>query len=317
MKRIKHSKYKNTGLLFELLVRQTTADVLNESKNESFAIKVIKKYFGNGKPLARELSLYKGLMDTKFTSENRAKELIEESINSRKKISNLSLKKEKYNLIKEIQDNYNIDEFFRSKLPSYKNFASIYQLFESATNEEGELLPADKVQCTSTLIEHVTGKQLKPIKPIEVRENDKVLEEYKKMTEDLRLLTYKTMLDKFNTKYEGLDDAQKNLLREFIYNVSNTNSFRDYVDKEVDRVKSDVMTFIPKIEDKTTRIKVEGVIPNIDKLKRGKVVNENQLIQLMRYFELLKEVKKVVECPKKGVLQKAVANKRITEKVNG
>jgi len=303
VKRIKHSKYKNTGLLFELLVRQTTADVLNESNNESFAIKLIKKYFGNGKPLARELSLYKGLMETKFSSENRAKELIEESINSRKKISNLSLKKEKYNLIKEIQDNYNIDEFFRSKLPSYKNFASIYQLFEAATNEEGELRPTDKVQCASTIIEHVTGKQLKPIKPIEVSENDKVLDEYKKMTEDLRMLTYKTMLDKFNDKYKGLDDAQKNLIREYIYNVSNTNQFRDYVDKEVERVKSDVMTLVPKIEDKATRIKVEGVIPNIDKLKRGKVVNENQLVQLMKYFELLKEIKRATT-PKK-------------EKVNG
>jgi hypothetical protein len=305
MKRIKHSKYKNTGLLFELLVRQTTADVLSENKNnDSFAIKLIKRYYGNGKPLSRELSLYKGLMETKFSSENRAKELIEESIESRKKISNVSLRKEKYNLIKEIRDNYNVDEFFRSKLPNYKNLASIYQLFESATSEDGELFPAEKVQCSSTLIEHITGKQIQPTKSKEVGENEKALEEYKKMTEDLRLLTYKAMLGKFNEKYFGLDSAQKNLLREYIYNVSNTNSFREYVDNEVDRIKEEVNTFIPKIEDKATRIKVEGVIPNIDKLKRGKVVNEKQLVQLMTYFELLKEVKKAVECPNK-------------EKVNG
>lgn len=303
MKRIKHSKYKNTGLLFELLVRQTTADVLTESKDESFAIKLIKRYFGNGKPLSRELSLYKGIMETKFQSENRAKDLIEESINSRKKISNVSLRKEKYNLIKEIKDNFNVDEFFRSKLGSYKNLASIYQLFESATSDDSELLPAEKVQCASTLIEHIIGKQIQPTKP-EATENDKALEEYKKMAEDLRLLTYKTMQEKFNEKYDGLDSAQKNLLREYIYNVSNTNSFREYVDIEVDRVNNEVGQLIPKIEDKATRIKVEGVIPNIEKLKRGKVVSEEQLVQLMRYFELLKEVRKAVECPKK-------------EKVNG
>jgi len=305
MKRIKHSKFKNTGLLFELLVRQTTADALNESKDndESFAIKLIKRYYGNGKPLSKELSLYKGLMETKFQSENRAKDLISESIDSRKKINNTSLRKEKYNLIKEIKENYNVDEFFRSKLPNYKNLASIYQLFEAATSEDGELPPAEKVQCQSTLIEHIIGTQTQPTKP-EVSENDKAIEEYKKMTEDLRLITYKTMTEKFNEKYDGLDSAQKNLLREYIYNVSNTNQFREYVDAEVDRVNDEVTQLIPKIEDKATQIKVEGVIPNIEKLKRGKVVSEEQLVQLMRYFELLKEVKKVVDCPNK-------------EKVNG
>jgi len=304
MKKIKHSKYKNTGLLFELLVRQTTADALNENKDESFAIKLIKRYFGSGKPLSKELFLYKGLIETKFQSENRAKDLISESVESRKKINNLSLRKEKYNLIKEIKENYNIDEFFRNKLVNYKNFASVSQLFESATNEECELSPTEKVQYTSTLIEHITGKQVQLDKNKEISENNKALEEYKKMTEDLRLLTYKTMMEKFNEKYQGLDSAQKNLLREYIYNVSNTNSFRDYVDNEVDRVKDEVGQLIPKIEDKATQIKVEGVIPNIEKLKRGKVVSEEQLVQLMRYFELAKEVKKVVACPKK-------------EKVNG
>jgi hypothetical protein len=304
MKRIKHSKYKNTGLLFELLVRQTTADVLNESNDESFAIKLIQKYFGKGKPLARELSLYKGLMETKFQSENRAKDLINESIDSRKKISNVSLRKEKYNLIKEIRDNFNVDEFFRNKLENYKNLASIYQLFEAATNDDSELPPPEKVQCSSTLIEHIIGKQIIPAESTEDSENKKIIDEYKRMTEDLRLITYKTMLDKFNEKYDGLDSAQKNLLREYIYNVSNTNSFREYVDVEVDRVKSEVEILVPKIEDKATQIKVEGVISNIDKIKRGKVVSEDQLVQLMRYFELVKEVKKVIECPNK-------------EKVNG
>jgi hypothetical protein len=288
MKRIKHSKYKNTGLLFELLVRQTTADVLNENNDESFAIKLIQKYFGKGKPLARELSLYKGLMETKFQSEGRARDLINESIESRKKVSNVSLRKEKYNLIKEIKDNYNADEFFRSKLGNYKNLASIYQLFEAATSDDSELPPAEKVQCSSTLIEHIIGKQILLTDSTEESENKKVIDEYKRMT-------YKTMLDKFNEKYQGLDFAQKNLLREYIYNVSNTNSFREYVDNEVDRVKSEVGTLVPKIEDKATRIKVEGLIPNIDKLKRGKVVNEDQLVQLMKYFELLKETRKVCE----------------------
>ena len=178
-------------------------------------------------------------------------------------------------------------------LNNYKNFASIYQLFESATSDDGELSPSEKVQCKNTLIEHITKKSILS-KKVNVDEADKILDEYKKMTEDLRLLTYKIMLDKFNEKYNSLDDAQKELLREYIYNVSNTNSFRKYVDNEIKRIKEEILSFIPKIKDKTTYIKVNGVISNIDKLKHGKVVSENQLVQLMRYFELAKEIKRIV-----------------------
>lgn len=293
VKNIKHSKVKNTGLLFELLVRQTTADVLAK-KEDDVAIKLIGKYFGNGKPLNKELKLYKALIEARYSSESKAKDLITEIFNTRKKISNAKLKNEKYNLVKEIKEHYSLDEFFSNKLTNYKELASIYLLFESATDETGELSPVKKVQCKHTIIENITGTPV--AKPEEVK--NETLDEFRKQNDDLRKLTYKIMLDKFNEKYQGLDARQKELLREYIYNVSNTNQFRDYVDTQIDVVKDELTKISPKIEDKSTRIKVEGVAEQIEKLKKGKVVKEEQLVQLMKYYELAKEVKKVAKCPK-------------------
>ena len=293
MTRIKHSKYKNTGILFELLIRQTTADVLNEN-NDSVAVKLIKKYFGKNTTLARELQLYRGLTDTKFNSEDKAKELIQETIDARKKISTVKLRKEKYELIKEIKNRYDIESFFSNKIPNYKSFASIYQLFEAATNEKGDLAPFEIVKCRHNLIEYITGKTITSPPKLLTEEESSVLEEFQKQNDDLRALAYKIMLDKFNEKYNGLEAEQKALLREYIYNVSDTKHFREYVDLSADKVKTSLLKLSPKIDDKAIKIKVDEVIKHIEKVKHGKVVKESQILQLMRYYELLREIKKVV-----------------------
>jgi len=288
IKRIKHSKYKNTGLLFELLVRQTTSDVLNE-KDDSNAIRLVKKFFGKNKPLSKELRLYKSLMETNFASENRAKELIDETLDARTRLSNASLRKEKYNLIKELKENYNLDEFFKNKLNNYKELASIYKLFEQKTSE-GELPPEEIVSCKHTLIERITNKPAQAA----VENSDAVFEEYRKQSDDLKKLAYKMMIEKFNEKYESLDIRQKNLLREFIYNSTDIGEFREFVNGQIDEVKTELSENAPKIEDKGTRIKVEGVIEHLNNLKQDKgMIKDDHLVQLMRYFELAKEVKRV------------------------
>jgi len=285
-KRIRNSKYKNTGILFELLVRQTTSDVLNE-KDDSLAIRLVQKYFNRDKPLSRELRLYKILVETRYSDENKAKELIEETMSTRSRLSNSSLKKEKYNLIKEIKDNYDIDEFFKYKLSNYKELASIYKLFESI-NGEGELPPDEKVQCRHALIEKIVNK------PTVVSDDpDNVFEEYRQQSDDLKKLAYKLIIEKFNQKYQSLDIRQKNLLREFIYNSTDVPIFRSFVNNQIEELKTEFSKNAPKIEDKGTRIKIEGVVGHLDKLKYDKgIIKDEQLVQLMRYFELLKEVKR-------------------------
>ncbi len=280
MKKIKHSKFKNTGILFELLAGQMTADVLS-SKDHSDSVKLVKEYFSGHQQLGQELNLYQTLLKEKFNSENKAKDLIVAVLESRKTLSNVKLRREKYNLIKKIKENYDVDNFFSSRIQNYRILASIYKLFEHATSDI-KLEPSEEVTARYTLIEHITSVKPKTEEVQLLMENDK----------DLRLLTYKIMIDRFNEKYNhSLDKRQRKLLKAYIHNISNTNSLREFVDAEVDSVKQEIEFYIPKIKDKVVKIKLTEVSNQILNLKRGKLVKDDQIVSLMRYYELLKEIK--------------------------
>jgi len=128
MRKVKHNKIRNTGLLFEFLLRQITSDVLNE--NNGTAVKIVKEKFNENTELGKELALYNVLITKKFKSDSKADYFINEVMKARNDLNNSVLRRERYNLIKEIQSNYNLQKFMSSKVPNYKTYASIYTLFE-------------------------------------------------------------------------------------------------------------------------------------------------------------------------------------------
>ena len=281
-RRVKHSKIKNTGILFELLTRQITADILNSGK--SAAIKLIKTYFKESTELGKEIQLYNILVNKNFKSETRASYLVDAVVKSRKKINFSQLRREKYNLIKEIKENYNLTDFFNSRISNYRVLASIYKLFST---ENKSLSPDVETDSRYTVIEHITQRKITP------KEKKVFSEEFKGQDDDLRLLSYQILVDKFNQKYSSLNSAQRKLLKEYINNVSNTNSLREYVDSEVSKVTKVLKTYLPKVDDKVTKIKLTEAINQIKKLKVGKIVKDKQIVGLMRYYELVKELKNV------------------------
>ena len=284
-KKLKHSKIKNTGILFELLTRQITADVLNGK--DSKAVGLVKKFFNEDAPLGKELQLYRLLSEKHYESEHKANELLEVVLQSSKKITNSQLRNEKYNLIKQIKETYTTNDFFNGRIPNYKLFASIYSIFHNETSND-TFNPEQVLNSRFTVLEHITKKTLS-------RKNDenKVIKEYSKKDKDLRLLTYKILVDKFNTKYKELDESQKQLLKNFINNVSNTNKMREFVDTEVQIVKEKLNRHLPKVKDKVTKIKLSEAIKQIVNLTKGRVIEEKQVLTLMRYYELVKEIKNV------------------------
>ena len=284
-RKLKHSKIKNTGILFELLTRQITADVLAGKSTKS--VSILKKYFNENTELGKELELYKLLSEKNYQSEVKANDLLNVIIQQRQKLNNSNLRREKYNLIKSIKENYNVTDFFNGRFPNYRILASIYNVFQSETTNEK--FKADHiVNSRFTVLEHVTNKKID-----EKKIKERVLKEYTKEDKDLRLLAYQILVDKFNTKYKKLDESQKSLLKNYINNVSNTNSLREYVDKEVVRIRGELEGHLPKVNDKITNIKLTEAINQIENLTKGKVVNEKQVLTLMRYYELIKEIKNV------------------------
>jgi len=284
-RKIKHSKIKNTGILFELLTRQITADVLAGKSTKSVGI--LKKFFNENTELGKELELYKLLSEKNYNSEVKANDLLNVVIKQRQKLSNADLRREKYNLISSIKENYNVTDFFNGRIPNYRLLASIYNIFQSETTDEK--FKADHlVNSKFTVLEHITHKKIDDEKI-----KQKVIAEYSKQDKDLRLLAYEILVDKFNKKYKSLDESQKRLLKNYINNISNTNSLREYVDKEVTRIKTILTKELPKVDDKITNIKLSEAINQIENLTKGKIVNEKQVLALMRYYELIKEIRNV------------------------
>ena len=285
MKKIKHSKVKNTGVLFELLVRQITLEVLNGDKTEN-AKNIVKEFFASGTELNKELRLYDLLLKEKYNSESKAEMFVDTVSQAHFKLNEGKLAKEKYNLIKQINEKFELEQFLSSPITNYKVLASIYKVFESKKSENYDI--KDVFNSKVTLIENIIARP--SIKTNKV-EDTKLIESYKQQDKDLRLLTYKILVETFNKKYTNLDGNQKNLLKEYINNISNTSKFKDYLSVELPKIVSELKSIKSKIQDKVTTIKLSETISILEKMKMGKSITDGQVSSIMLSYELIKELK--------------------------
>ena len=278
--KVKHSKYKNTGILFELLTRQLTSDTItgNQSKSLSF----LKKHFNSKTELLKEYKIYHTLATKKFKKDSQATMLIEELIKAHGKLNKSQLRREKYNLIKEIKENYNINNFFKAKITNYKIMASIFNLLE---NKKATALSI--VNSKVTLLEHITEKQQTKTK------KDVVLENFNKQDSDTRLLTYKVLLEKFNNKYSGLEENQKTLLKEYVNSVTNSPALKSYINQEIKAVKQSLTRYSKKVEDKAVAIKLTETKGIIKPLCKKSSVHDDNVVNLLNYYELVNELKTI------------------------
>jgi hypothetical protein len=279
---IKHSKYKNTGILFELLVRQVTADTLNGG--QSPALNIIKKFFVKSE-LGKELKLYETLTKSKKLNETRSNLLIQTLLESANKLNRKTLKREKYNLINEIKKHYNLDEFFKTKLPNYKTQAAFYTLTEA--QQSSELISTDQIVSNKyTILEHLT---LGPVSQEKVK--DEVLQEFQTYDKDVRMLTYKILLEKFNGKYSDLYESQKEVLKEFITSVDSTPKLRTFYNNKIQQLKEELADISKNIIDKAVQIKLHEVLPLIVEIEKNQPIKNENIVDLLQYCELVEELK--------------------------
>lgn len=279
---VKHSKYKNTAILFEILVKQITSDTL--SGKDSKAVNILKKYFSHSE-LGKEYKLYEAVTKAKNISEGKATTIIDTIIESSKKLNRNKLRKEKYNLVKEIKDNYNIDEIFNIRIKDYKAYASVYTLLE-LYNIDKSVNPQQIIDNKITLLEYLTQSSVDSdgVK-------DDVLQEFMSADKDVRILTYKILLDRFNEKYSGLNSKQKQILKEYIESVDSTSKLKDFYNNEILNVKRIIFNFSKKVENKPVTIKLQEVLKYIKVLDKNEKATEKHLVDLLQYHNLIDELK--------------------------
>ena len=278
---IKHSKFKNTGILFELLVRQITSDTLSGKTSE--ATNILKKYFSKTE-LGREYKLYDSLLKRTNLTEGKAEVVIGTILESAKQLNRSALKRQKYNLINEIKDHYSLEEFFKTKLPYYKSQAAIYTLIES-TGSDKKQAHEQIITNKLVLLEHLTSSTKKINKP-----KDSIMEEFAQYDRDTRILTYRILLEKFNTKYSDFSNSKKSILKEFINSVDNTDKLKVFYNTKIGEMKSELVLLNKKTKNQVTKIKINEVATFLVGLEKNDKVNNEHIVNLLQYCDLLEEL---------------------------
>jgi hypothetical protein len=284
---IKHNKLRNTGILFELLARQITADVM-ENKKDSVAVKLMREFFNSKKELGKELMLYRAFFNVQNLSEQKAFQLLKLVTEQRKNLDQNTLNTQKYLLIKEIKKNFDLKEFFSARIPSYKIYASIYKSFDVAVNGINDSTTIEELAGSQfTIVEHLSGKTVNK----QIKENAELANIIRSQEDDIRFLAYKILIERFNEKYKGLDEAQKKLLQEYIYNISNTSKLKSYTQTESRRLAKEIAQLAKKVSDKVVRIKLTEVVSQLQKVEKATVIKENHMTAMLIGYEIVKELK--------------------------
>ena len=277
--KIKHSKYKNTGILFELLTRQITSDTISGGDNK--ALTILKKYFNSKSELLKEYKIYNALSTKKYKDENKATILVDTLIEVHSKLNKSQLRREKYNLIKELKSTYDLNNFFKAKITNYKVMASIFNITENK-----DASPLSIVETKVKLVEHI-------IKSTESTKKNIVIENYNSEDKNTRLLTQKILLEKFNEKYKGLGENQKILLQEYVNSVSNSPSLKTYINSEIKEVKKQLTKYSSKVTDDAIKIKLNETKNLIKPLCKKSFVHDDNVNNLLNYYELINELKTI------------------------
>lgn len=261
-----------------MLVRKLTSETMTSDK--TVTLDIIKKYFGKNTELAKELSLYNQLVKEQHKSEARAIEFIRTIRESHQKLNQSLLRRQKYNLVKEISEIFSFDSLSKGHINNYKALASAYMLFEYKDSDNIKQL----TECKNVILENsiIAKKQ-----PESISEISKALSAQEK---DTRLLAYKIMIDKFNEKYVSLTESQKQLLNKYITNVNDTDALKSYVKQIIPTIKKHLAEHATRITDQVTRIKVQKLSEMLCNVENMKTIKESHILSLMRYMDLMDEL---------------------------
>jgi len=274
----KHSKFKNTGLLFELLVRRITADTL-EGK-DSAAVDILRKYFLNSE-LGKEYKLYEQLSKHKNLTESKAELVINSLVETSSKLNRTEVRKQRYNLVREIKENYSVEKFFKVKINNYKIYAALNNLIENHTSTD--VAPEVVISNKMTLLEYLSKA------PVEEKK-DELMEEFNGYDKDLKMLTYRVLLEKFNEKYDDLKSAQKEVLKEFINSVDAPEKLKELYNNRIPGIKSTLERKIKSIEDQVVKIKLQEVLKYVTPLEKNDKFSNDDVVNLLQYYELINEL---------------------------
>ena len=175
------------------------------------------------------------------------------------------------------------NDFFQAKIKDYKLLASTYVLFESVNNK-GFGNPESIITSKITILEHITST---PDSKISL---SPIVEELMSLDKGTGSLAYKIMLEKYNTKFDGLSKEQKELLKEYINSASDAPKLKEFLNTKFKGISAVLKENVGKIEDPALKIKIQEVINLIAPILETRKLKDDHLVALLQYLDLSNEI---------------------------
>ena len=265
--KLKHNKKRNTAFLYEMLIKHYTIASINKDKEMMMEIKnVIRSFFSKGKPLSKELTLFRNITETNGADSYTAKRLFEETVKEHEELDGLQIFNEQTKLINWINKNIGQDSF-NIFMPNYKSLASIAQIFDDKNTTREKIILEKKV---------ISMMMSKP----------QIIKEMK--LEPMDNLVYKTVVKNFNNKYaDTLLEEQKKLLQHFVLSFQDEGiGFVSYVNGEISRIKEALENYSGSTE---TKEKMNLVLEMVNDF-RNRPIDREMLEKVMKLQGLAKEI---------------------------
>ena len=265
---MKHNKKRNTAFIYETLTRELTKSIINkEAPRKEKVISIIKEFFSKGNILFEELQLYKVLLETKCLHSPVAERLLQETKIAYGSLNSSSIFSAQSNAISTINKTLG-KEVWATFLPNFKSLASVNAIFNGNTPVK------KKVLFEQAIVDGMSAKQ-------SITESNNL--------EPLDNLAYGSFIKKFNDKYEGLLQEQKDLLNRYIISFADEGlELRVYLNEELSRLKNQISSTIKTTEQPLLSQKLGGVLEYLEEFRKREFC-DTDLSKVLKTQELVEE----------------------------
>ena len=279
---LKHSKKRDTGLVYELLVRHLSQAMVNKDKGTTQrCLEIVRKYYGEGTPLFEERELFEVIRNTRGVTEQTARKILAEVQREARKLDAKKIEIKKSNLIKEINYSFGKDFYVQHRIPDYRLMASIQLLINSSRSENRLTESVKKIQIEEGLVKYMTTRG--------------TFQESFSQKSEVDQLVMAMVAKKFNEKYsKTLNESQKQLLDKYIRAqvTGDEKPLTDFVLEESRRINvvlKMAQDFRDVKEDKSMREKMQVAQSNLESI-RSRKINERTVEDMMLFQKLAEEV---------------------------
>jgi hypothetical protein len=247
-----HNKKRNVGIIYELLLRYISNNLINDDKKSAqSALRILEKRFHKSTEIYREFRLFNALAKSTVSDSAVAAAILTEAKGAARRADKGALNKEKSLLIRDINHILNDSSFYYRRVPEYKTYATIQSLLNDWRKlDEADLLKM--VELEGKMVEWLLSEK-----------TDESLDE--NIDPNVDTLVVRIMTEKINSKYKNkLNEDQRNIIKSYVFSLSSDNG--KSISQKLDNMREDTVNQLYKFKKMTDN---KYILEKIDRVENS------------------------------------------------